>query len=316
MQQQLEMFKNSLPKKPYCKNYKDSPNLIRQRDHALRMRLIQPNYPNCMMYLVYDIDKQCSVSDIVNDLLLPYPHFFVQNPENQHAHVYYTLEVPVHMNADSSPQAMRYLAAVDCALWSGLGADNGYCRTVAKNPVHPHWTTYVGLHEPYDLFELSEYVDLTAFNDRRYALPEVATGRNVNLFNRLRRWSYKAIRQGWPDSDQWHLAVLNRAEMYNAGGYENLDIKDRAPLPFSEVKATAKSVARWTYKHFSPEGFSRLQAARGARKGKKRRDELMPTVLEMRAQGATHQAISDAVGVPKQTITDWLKRHLTESHIR
>ena len=95
--------------------------------------------------------------------------------------------------------------------------------------------------------------------------------------------------------------MLQRAEGYNAT--DN-------PLPYREVVATAKSVAKWTYKHFSQEGFSQLQASRGSRKGKKRRDELMPTVLEMNAQGASQQAIAAAVGVSQPTIRSWLLRSL------
>ena len=139
-------------------------------------------------------------------------------------------------------------------------------------------------------------------------MPDTGLGRNVNLFNRLRYWSYKAIRQGWPDAAQWDRAVLQRAIGYNTT--DN-------PLPYKEVMHTAKSVAKWTYKHFTPEGFSRLQASRGSRKGKKRRDELMPKVLEMRAQGATQQQISESLGIPQPTLVRWLKASpIIQSHIR
>jgi len=75
---------------------------------------------------------------------------------------------------------------------------------------------------------------------------------------------------------------------------------------------TAKSVAKWTYKHFSPEGFSEVQAARGKRKGQKRRDELLPKVLEMKSQGASIRQISKVFDVPKSTISEWV----SGSHIR
>ena len=140
-------------------------------------------------------------------------------------------------------------------------------------------------------------------------------GRNVNLFNRLRFWSYKAIRQGWPNADQWDIAVLDRAVGYNAAGYHDEETQ-RSPLPYSEVRNTAKSVSKWTYKHFSQRGFSELQAARGARKGKKRRDELMPQVLKMRAQGVLLQAIADELDVPRRTVSRWLKQGVGQSHIR
>ncbi|MGD6738122.1 primase C-terminal domain-containing protein [Photobacterium leiognathi subsp. mandapamensis] len=40
------------------------------------------------------------------------------------------------------------------------------------------------------------------------------------------------------------------------------------PLTENEVKHTAKSVAKWTHKHFSSAGFSAWQAKQGAKGGK------------------------------------------------
>jgi len=127
------------------------------------------------------------------------------------------------------------------------------------------------------------------------------------VIDALRRWSYKAIRQGWPNSAQWDRAVLQRAIGYNVTGN---------PLPYGEVRNTAKSVAKWTYKHFTAEGFSQLQASRGSRKGKKRRDELMPKVLEMVSQGISQRAIAAELGLKHQTIGNWLKQGVAKSHIR
>ena len=40
------------------------------------------------------------------------------------------------------------------------------------------------------------------------------------------------------------------------------------PLPLSEVKAIAKSIANWTFKHFTPSKFRESQAKKGAKGGK------------------------------------------------
>jgi len=101
--------------------------------------------------------------------------------------------------------------------------------------------------------------------------------------------------------------VLDRAVGYN--------VADN-PLPYGEVRNTAKSVAKWTYKHFTPEGFSQLQASRGSRKGKKRREELMPRVLEMVSQGVSQRAIADELGLTDRTVRNWLKDKSGKSHIR
>ncbi|EOA8959569.1 hypothetical protein ACIMS1_005309 [Vibrio harveyi] len=35
------------------------------------------------------------------------------------------------------------------------------------------------------------------------------------MFEYLSKWSYKAIRQGWPDYEQWFEACFTRAMGYN-----------------------------------------------------------------------------------------------------
>ncbi len=311
---QLKLFTGSLPAKPYCTNDPTAGMVIRNPVHALQRRYVQPNHINSKLWLVYDIDRPTCVNELTDDLLLPAPHFFVQNLENQHAHAFYGLETAIHLNENSSRKAMRFAAAVDCGITAQMKADGQYSGLIAKNPTHQHWRTYIINCESYDLGELAEYLDLDQYGDRRRLLPETGLGRNVNLFNRLRHWSYKAIRQGWPDSEQWDRAVLDRAIGYNTH-YDGKGEK-KPPLHFKEVRQIAKSVSRWTFKNFSSHGFSKVQSARGKRKGKKRRDELMPKVLEMRAQGATQQAIADALSLTDRTVRNWLKDKTGKSHIR
>ena len=300
---QLELFKGGLPVRPYCTNDPTTGLMIRTLDHALKRRYIQPNHPNSRLWLVYDVDRPTCVSELTDDLLLPAPHFFVQNPDNQHAHAYYGLETAVHMNPESSQAALRFAAAVDCALTCQMAADGQYSGLIAKNPAHEHWRTYTINSASYELGELAEYLDLEKYSDRRRSYPESGLGRNVNLFDKLRRWAYKSIRQGWPNEPQWHRAVLERANMYNV--HDN-------PLPHNEVRHTATSVAKWVFRNFSAQAFRDTQAARGARKGKQRRDEMKPKALDMRSQGRSVRDISAALGVPKSTISRWV----SQSHIR
>jgi DNA invertase Pin-like site-specific DNA recombinase len=99
-------------------------------------------------------------------------------------------------------------------------------------------------------------------------------------------------------------------------------------LPHSEIKATAKSIATWTWRKITPQGLRELiehthtpeqqrargrkatnQAEAGKASGEARkaaRDDLRATARLMRAQGMTQQAIADALGVPRETVRNWL----------
>ncbi|MCE8005351.1 helix-turn-helix domain-containing protein, partial [Billgrantia ethanolica] len=80
-------------------------------------------------------------------------------------------------------------------------------------------------------------------------------------------------------------------------------------------RATAKSVAKWTYQRLSPSGFAAVQAQRGRRKGEKDRALMMPLVREKIAQGASRAEIAQELGVHRNTIRNWIER-MHKSHIR
>lgn len=305
--EQLDLFQGSLSAKPYCSNDLTTGLRIRSLEYAIRCQYIQPNHPNSKLWLVYDIDRATCIDEITDDLDLPGPHIFVQNPDNLHAHAYFGLETAVHLNPESSQKAIRFAAAVDCAFTQALDADAQFCGLIAKNPLHERWRTYSGTAPSYSLNEMAEFVDLERYGDRRRSMPETGLGRNVNLFNRLRHWAYKAIRQGWPDLDQWRQACHDRATGYNAT--DN-------PLPANEVRHISESVAKWTHRHMSPERFSELQSVRGSRKGQGLREELLPRVIELREQGLSQRMIATQLKLPRTTVQSWLKRQVDESHIR
>lgn len=299
---QAALFQKSLPRKPYCSDDLSRGGLrIRTVQHAIKRHYIQPNHPNSKLWLVFDIDRSTAVDEITDDLNLPAPHFFVQNPANQHAHVYYGLETAVHLNRSSSDKPIRFAAAVDCALTERMQADAQYCGLIAKNPLHEHWRTYTINSESYTLGDLSEYLDLSQYGDRRRLMPDTGLGRNVNLFTRLRNWSYKSIRQeGWPSFDQWQKMCWAKAFEYN---------RTETPLPDCEVQGIAKSVAKWTHKQFTAQGFSEIQAHRGSLKGKATRDAKLQFVIDLKEQGHSQRAIAEKVQEPRTTVQTWLKEY-------
>ena len=163
----------------------------------------------------------------------------------------------------------------------------------------------------YDLDWLADYVDLSAYSGCK-RLPDYGLGRNCNLFDYLSTWAYKAIRQGWPEYERWLEACLTRAEGYNKKTFKE-------PLPQSEVKATAKSVARWTHKNFSSAGFSEWQAKQGAKGGKVSKGggrptgsvkvnwELWEAIQNLKSQGYAHAAIAEDLKISASTVSKYAK---------
>lgn len=93
--------------------------------------------------------------------------------------------------------------------------------------------------QPYDLGYLADFVEL---QELKTDLKEVSgLGRNCMMFDTVRFWAYEAIRvfiSGAPDD--WYAEVLKVAINANDAFIQ--------PLPYSEVKATAKSIARWVWR--------------------------------------------------------------------
>lgn len=158
---------------------------------------------------------------------------------------------------------LRYAAAVENALRKKLEADAGYSGLICKNPNHRHWKIAVWQPELYTLDWLADFLDLNAANDKEI-VADYGLGRNCTLFDKTRKWAYRAIRQGWPEYEQWLQACYERACAYN--------LQFVAPLDESEVSGVAKSIAKWTHGKFSKSSFdeyvsmthtSPIQAARG-----------------------------------------------------
>lgn len=292
-------FRDHLPRKPYHTDDLGDGLRIRDVQKAIEARYIQANGPTHQWWLIYDVDRSGAALDW-DYRGAPPPTMTVQNPENGHAHLIYGLAVPVRTASDGRPGPLRYAAAIDNALRGQLAADPGYSGLICKNPLNPFWRVMEWESELYSLDDLESWLDLTQYADKRKRLPEYGLGRNCNLFDRLRLWAYKAIRQGWPDAERWYQAVLERARAYN----------DTDPaLPDNEVRATAKSVAKWTHQRLSPAGFSAVQAERGRRKGAEQREGAEERVREMALQGASQREIARSLGVSQRTVGRWLERY-------
>ena len=301
----LDLFQATAPRRPYCTDDKTAGQYQRRLDQALRHRLIQPNTTGRVVWLAYDCDVPGSAVEWHN-WNAPPPTLAMENPVNGHAHLVYALEAPVPTTEVSRRKPLLYLAAVNEGLRRAVKGDMGYSGRLMKTPGHPAWrtTSYAGT---YGLAELADYVELPSPREllKKARNPDYAgLGRNCTLFERLRTYSYSAARNHWRPGgyERFLLDLEHRAIEIN---FEN---DPRHPLGETEVRAIAKSVAKWTWTRFNPADFHAWQSAVGKKKGAARRAELGYRAVALRAAGVSLRDIAAELAVPKSTVSRWLGR--------
>jgi DNA-binding NarL/FixJ family response regulator len=124
----------------------------------------------------------------------------------------------------------------------------------------------------------------------------------VTMFEKGRHWAYKAIRDYMHhnSSYEWEKAVRAQIEAINSS-FEQ-------PLPYGEVKATAKSIAKWVWQRFSYGDFSEIQAKRGAKGGKAKGQayvEKKAEALALLEQGLSQVEIAAKVEISTRTLRNW-----------
>ena len=312
---QLDLFiPERWPKKPYCTDDLTNGLRIRSLKSAIKLPYIQANPPHLRVWSIFDIDRP-GAAFAWDDANLPPPTWTVITTKNGHAHLVWGLSAPVLVDSpDMRIKALRYLCGIEAAFRERLGADPGYSGLITKNPAYPDWhtLTYGGPDLLlYDLDELAEWVDLSKFIPKRGHNPEqIGLGRNVTVFDLLRKWAYKQIRR---------LESRNYVE-WQAGCYARaLEFNGDFPTPMDnrECWAIAKSVAKWVYREMSADGWrqwvakthsSEIQAKRGRKggiaKGVANEDKRASARL-MRIQGQSFRAIAEALGVSVGSVHSW-----------
>jgi hypothetical protein len=301
------------PVKPYCSDDLEYGLRIRGREIALKKRYLQLNQPTSCDWLIFDCDY-AGAAYAAQDAGLPDPTAAVMTRQNRHGHILYALDAPVFTCNAARIKPLRYLSAIQRAYVRDLKADVGYCGLVTKNPLHPDWLHLYGQNSPlrtYTLEQLAECVDLNAHHQNADDKP-TGFGRNVTLFDCIRKWAYVAVRRhrGGLRRDNfvnWQAECFAKAVQLNAEFYN--------PLSLSEIRSIAKSTAKWCWKK-DPEAesaFLARQSHKGKESGKVRQaqnEDKRVSARLMRIQGLTHQQIADELGVTDRTIRNWLSDNL------
>ena len=296
----VDEVKERLPYRPYCANCFDDGRKILPRNLALKYRYIQLNPPYMVNFIAFDLDYETwpFVSD---DVSLPPPLWFVQNQKNGHAHLIYGLAKPVCTSEKAHDKPRKIIEAIVRAYREKLGADPCYAGLYSKNPFSDYWRVVQVCEMLYSLEYLAGFVELSFTKRKRNTLSDedyAALGRHCWLFVSVKNWAYREIKRYWgKGSADWSNAVLYQAHCENMRKYPD------NPLPDNHVKSTAKSIATWTWRHFTPERFSEIQRGRKAKWTAKYSEK--NTGLELMKQGFSTAEISKELGVTPRIVRMW-----------
>jgi hypothetical protein len=290
----------SLPSKLACTNTLG--NLTYEaRKIAIEKNYLQANPAYSLNWLVYDVDKNTSIYEWY-DLDAPAPNFIATNRLNGHSHIFYGLNLPVYKQSMSSFKTLSYTADIDRALTYALGADRSFAGFLTKNPISENWITTI---PQTDLYDLSDFLDnrlILSHLKKHETDPIIGLGRNCTLFDTVRTWAYKEVKHFFNNStlERFFESVLSFSLNYNKTVFYN-------PLPFLEVKDTAKSIARWTWKNFSPKVFSIIQQRRAKKLSVIRKEKVDARAVEIiklkeKNTKMTNKKIAEIFGISVPTV--------------
>lgn len=266
--EQLALFGASYrPRKPLCGPSKTGPYRRRERSAALSSAPYIETNPACIQSLIItDVDAG-DVAGLPQLVGLP-PESWAVRTRNAvgSGHIGYALATPVVLTDAAHRRPINLLARVEWGIRDVLGGDTAYAGRIMKNPLSPGpfqdtlWPQDV-IFPTYALRELaSSLADLGALPSPGDPRPrQSGVGRNVDVFDRTRAWSYRAIKRYWgSDFGEWSEVVHAKAAILNF----DLEREGREPLPDSEIWHLARSISKWVWQKFSPEAFSEIQTQR------------------------------------------------------
>ncbi|MCY1264133.1 Replicase family protein [compost metagenome] len=239
-----------LQEAPYLARCSDNKTAarVRPREYAISYPYIQVNRPGMVSWLIFDLDHANAL--IWDEAGLPPPNLVVRNRGNGHAHLYYAI-VPVCTSVNGRSAPISYMKAVYEAFALQLNADLEYGGgPVAKTPGHPWWETSEYHDHVYDLGELAEAVELPQAKpwNKGPRLDAAAHSRHCILFERMRYYAYSIVNEARANGTFQQFVHRLEAFAFNNNDFKAYGFAES--LPLSSLKATVKSISRWTWDRY------------------------------------------------------------------
>ena len=302
--------------------------LIRPRDYAIKHPYMQINRAGFVSWLIFDLDHDNAM--IWQDKGLPAPNLIVQNRQSGHAHLYYAI-VPVCTSERARSKPIHYMKAIYSALSRELHADPEYnSGPVAKTPGHQWWRTSELHNHIYELSELADCVELASASPwaKSPNLDAVSHSRNCMMFEKLRFYAYSIVNRQKEEGSYLSFTRLLEAFAHNHNAFRNLGFS--ADLSLSDLRATVKSIARWTWDKYTGSGRchrgvmqleqslslpeKQALAAERTHSARKQKTEgrirAACRVLQQQGKALLHEAIAQAANLSRQTVAKY--KHVLE----
>ena len=307
---------------PRCSDNKTATR-TRPREYAVRYPYMQINRPGLVSWLIFDLDHSNSM--IWEDAGLPAPNLIVRNRASGNSHLYYAIP-PVCTTEAARDKPIAFMKAVYAAFSVVLRADpNFHSGPVAKTPGHPWWSTEELHNSVYELGALADYVDLAVAAPwaKNVNVDDIAHSRHCLLFEHLRHYAYSIVNReresgSYDTFVRWLDHKAHDLNSFRDKGFEQ-------DLPASSLRATIRSIARWTWNKYTGSGRCKrgimqldpdlplparqsLAAERThSERQKSTADRILAAcrLLLQRGESLTQIAIGRIAGVTRQTVATY-----------
>lgn len=238
-----------LPYRPYCADKYYDGIYRKARTIALTNEHFETNPKALTSMIVLDIDASDGLKRCLDANSDFRPNVIIENPKNGHVHAAWYLKDPVCKTYKAHEAPIKMLNWVTEGLRRFFGGDPGYAKLIMKNPFNEEWNTTWTSDYKFSLGELANALRMQEFIDGKHYLPSASEalaktaevyGRNCTLFDNVRKWAYRAVRNYLDSYDRFKQAVYDKL-VYMNNAFEH-------KLSDKELGGICKSIVKWVWR--------------------------------------------------------------------